>query len=111
MRQSQTAIIERNIAWQGAFETEPYEAAWASEAIFFVRTLDVVGRLDDVTVRVQISPDGIRWCDEGTVVSLSDQVDGVTFGKVSHFGTFLRFVGELPEGVTVTVIVALSLKE
>lgn len=111
MRQSHTAIVERNITWQGTFETEPYEAAWASEAIFFVRTLDVDGALDGVDVRVQISPDGMRWCDEGTVVSLSEQVDGVTFAKVSHFGTFMRLAGELPEGVTVTVIVALSLKE
>lgn len=111
MRQSHTAVVERNITWQGTFETEPYEAAWASEAIFFVRTLNVGGELDDIKARVQISPDGIRWCDEGTVVFLSDQIDGVTFGKVSHFGTFLRLVGDLPEGVTLTVIVALSLKE
>ncbi|MFT5366806.1 MAG: hypothetical protein ACI8V2_001756 [Candidatus Latescibacterota bacterium] len=111
MRQSHTAIIERNITWQGTFETEPYEVAWASEAIFFVRTLGAVGDVEEVTARVQISPDGIRWCDEGTVVLLSGEIDGVTFGKVSHFGTFLRLVGDLTDGVTLTVIVALSLKE
>lgn len=111
MRQSHTAIVERNVKWQGVFETEPYEVAWASEAIFFVRTLAVSGDLKDVRARVQISPDGIRWCDEGTVVDLSGDVDGVTFCKVSHFGTFLRLVGELPKGVALTVIVALSLKE
>ena len=111
MRQSHTAIVERNITWEGAFETEPYEAAWASEAIFFVRTLASVGNVETVTARVQISPDGMRWVDEGSVVALSGEVDGVTFVKVSHFGSFLRLVGELPNGVTATVIVALSLKE
>lgn len=111
MRQSHTAIVERNITWQGQFETEPYEVAWAFEAIFFVRTLASEGDLGNVTARVQISPDGIRWTDEGSVVSLSGEVDGVTFVKVSHFGTFLRLVGELPNGATATVIVALSLKE
>jgi hypothetical protein len=111
MRQSHTAIIERNISWQGVFETEPYEVAWASEAIFFVRTLEVSGNVEGTMARVQISPDGIRWCDEGTVMPLSGEIDGVTFGKVSHFGTFLRLVGKIPDGVTLTVIVALSLKE
>ena len=111
MRQSHTAVIERNITWQGPFETEPYEAAWASEAIFFVRTLRASPTLGGSVANVQISPDGIRWCDEGTVVLLSGEIDGVTFGKVSHFGTFLRLVGKIPDGVTLTVIVALSLKE
>lgn len=111
MRQSHTTIVERNVEWQSAFETEPYEVSWASEAIFFVRNLAASGDMADVNARVQISPDGIRWCDEGTVVSLSGDADAVTFCKVSHFGSFLRLVGELPKGVSLTVIVALSLKE
>jgi hypothetical protein len=108
MRQSHTAVVERDVIWSGAFETEPYEASWAREAIFFVRTLDASGATE---ARVQISPDGMRWCDEGTVIALCEEVDGVAFGKVSHFGTFLRLVGELPEGVEMRVIVYLSLKE
>ena len=39
VRRSYTATIERNVRWQGEFASEPYEAAWASEAIFFVRAL------------------------------------------------------------------------
>ena len=34
VRRSYTAIVERNVRWEGEFATEPYEAAWASEAIF-----------------------------------------------------------------------------
>ena len=41
LRRSYTAVVERNTLWQGEFATEPYEAAWATEAIFFVRALDV----------------------------------------------------------------------
>ncbi|MDP6038877.1 MAG: hypothetical protein QGG64_10030 [Candidatus Latescibacteria bacterium] len=111
MRQSHTAVVERNVIWSGAFETEPYEAGWANEAIFFVRSLNVSGDVSGAEARVQISPDGMRWCDEGTVISLSGEVDGVAFGKVCHFGMFLRLVGELPGGAEMTVIVYLSLKE
>ena len=28
LRRSYTAIVERNVLWQGEFATEPYEAAW-----------------------------------------------------------------------------------
>ena len=45
LRRSYTAVVERNALWQGDFATEPYEAAWASEAIFFVRALGGFARL------------------------------------------------------------------
>ena len=61
-----TAVIERNRSWKGAFETEPYEAAWAGEAIFYVRALEANDVPEGTPARVQISPDGMRWCDEGT---------------------------------------------
>lgn len=111
MRQNHTAVIERNITWQGAFETEPYEAGWASEAIFYVRTLQASGWKGSPEARVQISPDGMHWCDEGSTVMLSGEIDGVTFGRLRHFGTFLRLVGDLPDGAEMAVIVYLSLKE
>jgi len=110
MRESQTAIIERNVTWQGAFLAEPYEAAWASEAIYFVRALAAQAMPTNVTARVQISPDGMHWCDEGTTLTLPAEV-GVTFCRVSHFGGWLRLVGELPAGASLTVIVYLVLKE
>jgi hypothetical protein len=111
MRRSHTSVVERNRVWDGVFETEPYEAAWASEAIFFVRTLDASGPIADADAdaRVQISPDGIHWCDEGTQLSLARE-PGVTFAKVAHFGGFLRLVGEVPNGAEIRVIVYLTLK-
>lgn len=110
MRQSFTAVVERNVTWQGDFTVEPYEAAWATEAIFFVRVLEASNVPTGLVAQVQISPDGIYWCDEGTFVPLANQ-PGVTFARVSHFGGYLRLIGKLPDSAKLTVIVYLSLKE
>ncbi|MDA0748333.1 MAG: hypothetical protein O2954_17590 [bacterium] len=110
LKRSHTAVVERNRVWSGVFETEPYEAGWAREAIVFVRVLEVSGPVNATVARVQISPDGMHWCDEGTTISLPD-APGVVFGKVRHFGGYLRVVGEMPEGAEVKVVVYLALKE
>ena len=110
MRQSHTTVLERDVVWAGAFETEPYEAAWASEAIFYVRVLESGGPVETAEARVQISPDGMRWCDEGTRFRLTGDGAEVTFGRVSNFGTYLRLVGEVPEGGQMRVIVYLAMK-
>lgn len=111
MRESHTAVVERNVTWQGTFATEPYETAWAGEAIFFVRALDAEGSAPDLIARVQISPDGIRWVDEGTTLSLPSTAEELTFCRVAHFGGWLRLVGELPSGARLKVIAYLVLKE
>lgn len=107
-RTSYTAVLERNTAWEGAFATEPYEGSWASEAVFFVRALATGA---ETTARVQISPDGIHWCDEGTLLTLPGEVDALAFCRVSHFGGWLRLAGTIPAGQQSTVIVYLCLKE
>ena len=109
IRRSHTAVVERNRVWSGTFQTEPYEAAWAGEAIFFVRTLEATGAVGGSQARVQISPDGMRWCDEGTEVELCADA-GVAFAKVENFGGYLRLAGELFDGAEVRVIVYLALK-
>jgi hypothetical protein len=109
LRESTTMVVERNTAWHGAFATEPCEAPWASEAIFFIRALGVRGP-GGGTARVQLSPDGMHWCDEGTTIVLPARVDEVTFARARHFGGWLRLVGETPVGTAITVIVYLTLK-
>jgi len=113
MRESHTAIIERNITWQGPFATEPYEVAWAGEAVFFVRVLAKENLPDLLAAHVQISPDGMHWCNEGEILNLPTAAhDGeITFVRVNHFGGWLRLAGEMPEGASATVIVYLVLKE
>ena len=110
LRKSYTAIVERNTQWVGEFATEPYETAWANEAIFFIRALDKP-TVSTTQARVQLSPDGMHWVDEGTFITLPTNQDEVSFCKIDHFGGWLRLYGELPEGETITVIVYLVLKE
>ena len=110
VRRSYTATVERNVLWQGEFATEPYEAAWASEAIFFVRALAVSPDFSG-SARVQISADGIHWVNEGASFDLPTTKDRVTFCKVSHFGGWLRIRGGLQGSESITVLVSLALKE
>lgn len=113
MRESHTAVVERNTTWRGDFASEPYECAWAGEAIFFVRCLSADGldEYDWTPAEVQISPDGMHWCSEGSSLSLPTVPDEVSFVRVSHFGGWLRLAGELREGTALTVLVYLALKE
>ena len=94
MKHFTTAVLERHTEYNGPFATEPYETAWASEAIFFIRVEEIVG--DGVILRAcsQISADGINWIDEGTAFEPITAV-GDYFVRVSHFGGWLRLVGEV----------------
>ncbi|MYE27486.1 MAG: hypothetical protein F4X87_09820 [Chloroflexi bacterium] len=110
VRRSYTAIVERNVLWQGEFASEPYEAAWASEAIFFVRALR--GKAAIATkAYVQISADGMHWVNEGTTIEFPQKAGQVTFCKVKHFGGFLRIRGKTPRDTSIVLLVSLALKE
>ena len=119
MRNAYTAVLARGEWWEGAVQTEPYEAAWAGEALFFVRVMQIgedahLGAANAVA-RVQISPDGMHWCREGETLMLPDGVDlpaqDISFCRVAHFGSWLRLAGELPPDTSMRVIVYLTLKE
>lgn len=110
LRESHTAVVARNETWSGACATEPYEAGWASEAVIFMRTLSSSGLSSAIKLQVQISPDGIRWLDEGSTLLLPDVVDGLSVARVKHFGNWLRVSGTLSSGATAKVLVTLHLK-
>lgn len=110
LRESYTAVVARGEHWQGEAATEPYESAWASEAIFFVRALKVEGDLRGARAKVQISADGIHWVDEGSSLTMPTTPGEVTFCRISHFGGFLRLVVALPEGAHLQVVASLNLK-
>ena len=111
LQRSHTTTLARNEVWQGEALTEPYEAGWAHEAIFFVRALEARGTLAGASAQVQLSPDGIHWVDEGTSFDLPAVAGAVTFGRVARFGGYLRLRAMLPEGAAVRVIASLALKE
>ena len=89
MKQIHTAVLERFGSFSGDFATEPYEAGWAEEAIFFVKITEVEGAEPALTGHVQISPDGITWMDEGTPLPPVRRA-GAAFTRVRHFGNWLR---------------------
>jgi hypothetical protein len=108
---STTAIVARNDLWRGEGASEPYECGWAREAIVWVRAMDLSGDLRGVHARIQISPDGLRWFDEGTALALPTAVDGIGFARVREFGNWLRVAVELPKGVSIKVLVTITAKE
>jgi len=91
MRNFYTTVVELNQDFVDHVSTAPYEAAWAAEAIFFVTAAQA--EFDSLALRVQISPDGINWVDEGSTVEAAP--DGtLAWARVLHFGGFLRLAGE-----------------
>jgi hypothetical protein len=110
LRESHTAIVARNERWEGEAATEPFEAGWASEAVFFLRALAVEGQTGAGSAHVQISPDGIRWVDEGTSAPVPGAAEGIAVLRVAHFGSWLRLRVHLPAGARLTPVVTLSLK-
>ncbi len=111
MRRSHTAVVARNETWSGDVATEPYEVAWAGEAIWFLRVIEPPDGAPGGRLSVQISPDGMRWCDEGATIDLPVDPDVPTFVRVRHFGGWLRLAGRLPDGVRAKAIAYLVLKE
>jgi len=109
MRDAYTAILVQGETWSGYCESEPYEAPWASEALIFLRLLDGTTTPGGIVAKVQVSPDGMHWADEGATVELP-KGEEVTFVKVRGFGHYLRLVATLPDGVECILHVTASLK-
>jgi len=111
LRQSYTAVVERANPFTSEFATEPYEAGWASEAVIFIKIRDPINVSLRIEARVQISPDGIDWVDEGTSFPAIVH-QGSHFVKVTNFGNWLRVAGRInvPE-TPVAATVYMVLKE
>lgn len=99
MRMFNASHLEVKKYFTEDFETQPYEAGWASEVIFFIMVEELSGSDPCLSAKVQISHDGVHWCDEGTV-SENITSEGLHFIRVSHFGNYLRLAcqvtGESP---------------
>ncbi len=115
MRNAYTAVIARGDLWEGAVQTEPYEAAWAGEAVFFVHVMEVTGTNGNggsgtAQARVQISPDGLHWVDEGAKLNIAAQPDSLSFARVANFGGWLRLAVSVPPRLGIKVVATLALK-
>lgn len=91
MRQFYSSVLERRKTFTDTIETPPYEAAWASEAIFFIR-VEAISEGAEVELGVQISADGMHWVDDGPVTGALTEVGDFCI-KASHFGGWLRLSG------------------
>lgn len=110
MHNFNTVVLERLKDFSHSFETEPYEAAWAREAIFFIRVHDVQGENAALRAYVQISVDGIEWIDEGTEFPVM-RAAGNQFVRVTHFGGWLRLRVKIDgDEPTVRATIHLALK-
>lgn len=107
MLTSATTLVERRAVVTAGFGTHPYEAAWASEALFFVRT---EGPHPQLAIQPQVSPDGVDWLDRGDPVTLRADQDLIDV-EMARFGTWIRL---RLEGATsdepATVLIRLELK-
>jgi hypothetical protein len=108
LNNSFTAVIEKNSTFTGPFDTEPYEAAWAHEARWFIRAMNLQGTL---SVTPQISPDGLFWCNEGHD-PLVIREPGLYSFALREFGGWLRLHGDVTgEQAKAKVLIYLVLKE
>lgn len=109
MKTFYSSVVELRERFVDVIETHPFECGWADEAIFFVERHESVFD-SPLALRVQLSADGIRWMDEGTVITLTD----TAFARITHFGGFLRLAGTTMgsdgQAVPATISVRLALK-
>jgi hypothetical protein len=111
MRQSQSAVMERGAELEGIHETEPFEAAWAGEARWFVQFLRPAPGTE-VQLRVQISPDGINWIDHEAHAPVVAEAVGLLSICVERFGHWLRLRTEQLSGSEAPILrIYLELKE
>ncbi|TVQ38962.1 MAG: hypothetical protein EA384_07855 [Spirochaetaceae bacterium] len=113
MRHSFTAVLSRNERFTGDFETEPYEVGWATEARLFVHVLELTGAgaTPGWDLAVQISPDGLFWCDLDAP-SLTIDGPGLFTYSFREFGNWVRIRATAHAAdAMVRPIIYLALKE
>jgi hypothetical protein len=114
MRNSMTAVLERDGITGRTYTTEPYEVAWAGEARWFVRVLDMPAAVERVDFVVQLSPDGLHWCDVDDEIHPIQEA-GVRSWVTGEFGGWLRLranvVGDTGPDTMISALIYLALKE
>ncbi len=106
MKKFYTVVLDRLTRFSGRIESEPYECGWADEVIAFLRVEEIDGEAY-FKMKLQISPDGIVWADEGTEKDAIRE-KGIYFMRTTNFGGWLRLVVEGEKGAVITSYLALK---
>lgn len=107
MQTTNTSVLARRIWITSEHSTLPYEAGWATEAVFFTQ---VEGEHPDLRVTTEISPDGITWIPRGETRTLAaDQ--SIVDSSLTGFGAWVRLtIHGASEGQPARILVHLNLK-
>jgi len=106
MKQFYTVVLDRLMTFEGILNSEPYEAGWADEVIGFVRVHEIE-KDARLKAKLQISPDGIQWVDEGSFLEVRGK-ECVSFLRTTNFGGWLRLCIECEGACKATTYLALK---
>jgi hypothetical protein len=106
MQNTNTSVLARRVRISDDYATLPYEAGWATEAVFFLQT---EGEHGDLSLGAEVSPDGINWIRRaGTTLAAADSLVDV---PVDRFGNWLRLtVSGATEQQPARILIHLNLK-
>lgn len=107
MQTTNTSVLARRTWITSEHTTLPYEAGWATEAVFFTQ---VEGPHPELTVTTEVSPDGITWLARGEPSTLAeDQL--MAENSLTVFGNWLRLkIHGASEDRAARILVHLNLK-
>lgn len=107
MQTTYTSVLARRERITSDYATLPYEAGWASEAVFFTQ---VEGAHPDLRISTDISPDGITWLPLGAPRTLGAD-ESIAENRLTVFGNWLRLrIEGASEEQPARVLVHLNLK-
>lgn len=107
VQMTHTSVLARRVWIRGRYATLPYEAGWATEAVFFTQA---EGDHPELTIAAEISPDGITWVPWGDPVTLAAG-DRMAALALTRFGSWVRLVlTGASESSPARVLVHVSLK-
>lgn len=107
MHTTYTSVLARRRWIRSDFATLPYEAGWATEAVFFTQ---VEGDHPELEVSTDISPDGINWVERGGGSTLHSDAF-MTESSLTVFGNWVRLrITGATECEPARVLVHLNLK-
>lgn len=102
-----TSVLARRVWIDDDYATLPYEAGWATGAVFFIQAQ---GDHPDLTVSPEVSPDGINWVRRGTPVLVA-AAQSLAELTLTAFGGWLRLaVTGASSAARARILIHLSLK-